>query len=84
MTVIQSMPKGRNTIKNGCLRPGVFLTWERAHDEHPMSPEQIDSILDEFIADDDDEYLSQQATVVFRFLKILSKHPNEPLIVNLK
>ncbi|CAF5051942.1 unnamed protein product, partial [Rotaria sp. Silwood1] len=36
---------------------------EKAHDEHPMSSDEIDSILTEFISGND-QYLSQQATVV--------------------
>ncbi|CAF0791675.1 unnamed protein product [Rotaria sp. Silwood1] len=55
---------------------------ENAHDEHPMSSDEIDSILTEFISGND-QYLSQQATVVVRFLKILAGHLNEPLIVDL-
>ncbi len=55
---------------------------EKAHDEHPMSNDKIDSILAEFISCSD-QYLGQQATVVVRFLKILAEHMNEPLIVDL-
>ncbi|CAF4667202.1 unnamed protein product [Rotaria sp. Silwood2] len=36
---------------------------EKAHDEHPMSSDEIDSILTEFISCND-QYLRQQATVV--------------------
>jgi hypothetical protein len=55
---------------------------EKAHYEHPMSNDKIDSILAEFISWND-QYLRQQATVMVRFLKILAEHMNEPLIVDL-
>ncbi len=55
---------------------------EKAHYEHPMSNDKIDSILAEFISCSD-QYLRQPATVVVRFLKILAEHMNEPLIVDL-
>ena len=55
---------------------------EKAHYEYPMSNEEIDSIVAELISFSD-QYLSQQATVVVRFLKISAEHMNEPLIVDL-
>jgi hypothetical protein len=56
---------------------------EKAHDEHPISDGEIDSILAGFISCND-QYLNEHAKVVVGFLKILAGHLNESCIVDLR
>ena len=55
---------------------------EKAHYEQPMTNDQIDSILNEFLSCND-QYLKEQAALVVRFLKILADHMHESPIVDL-
>jgi hypothetical protein len=54
----------------------------KAHNETPMSDSDVDIVLREYEAQSD-EYSKQAASTVVRFLKMLSEHLKEPLIVSL-
>lgn len=55
----------------------------KAHDEAPMSVEEIEELLASYISSND-KYLGEQATVVVHYLKIMAQNMHEPLIVNLQ
>jgi hypothetical protein len=65
-----------------CIRTLQRARVSKAHDETPLSNSDIDSILQEYLSNADQES-KQAATMVVHFLTILSNHLTEPLIVDL-
>jgi hypothetical protein len=65
-----------------CIRVLQRARVPKAHDETPLSNLDMDSILQEYFSNSDQES-KQAATMVVHFLKILSNHLKEPLIVDL-
>jgi hypothetical protein len=55
---------------------------QKAHNEEPLSAEQLDIVLAEFVKSHD-PYLAEQATVVVKYLKVFAETLNEPLIVDM-
>ena len=56
---------------------------QKAHNEEPLSAEQLDIVLAGFVKSHD-PYLAEQATVVVKYLKVFAETLNEPLIVDME
>jgi predicted outer membrane protein len=76
------MPKGRNTIKNGCLRPGVFDLGSKQLDESRNENHKLQTIIDSLLQEKEEQskeineikdHLANERMANQRLLKDLNK-----------